>query len=351
MGLKGTMKYAYSNGRVKAMEAKLVSRQTMSGIINAKDGSAMLSLLFQTDYKREISDYGGVGIKTEQIDFALSKNLARDVNKLYAISPKEDRGVIRMIIGKWDLYNIKLALEAKDRGLGYDSIAMYLIDCGRYGTAVVKDVMREGTIELMFSRFMVNSPYRSILSPAHDVYAKGRNMNETIAAIDRGYYGSLARAVRKRDSLSGATAKVMGMEIEMVNALTLIRAKNLGLKFQEIQNDLIWGGRQDRKELQRTYDSAPNVESVIRQIKSFDLRNALEVYRRNGQLLSFEIGMRNGIFDSSMRLLRHAVLSFGAIIAYMYMKEIEVYTLRILINSAYYGLSKEDLSRLMIWKA
>ena len=62
------MKYAYSNGRVKAMEAKLVSRQTMSGIINAKDGSAMLSLLFQTDYKREISDYGGVGIKTEQID-------------------------------------------------------------------------------------------------------------------------------------------------------------------------------------------------------------------------------------------------------------------------------------------
>ena len=130
--------------------------------------------------------------------------------------------------GKWDLYNIKLALEAKDRGLGYDSIAMYLIDCGRYGTAVVKDVMREGTIELMFSRFMVNSPYRSILSPAHDVYAKGRNMNETIAAIDRGYYGSLARAVRKRDSLSGATAKVMGMEIEMVNALTLIRAKNLG---------------------------------------------------------------------------------------------------------------------------
>ena len=60
--------------------------------------------------------------------------------------------------------------------------------------------------------------------------------------------------------------------------------------------------------------------------------------------------MRNGIFDSSIRLLRHAVLSFGTIIAYMYMKEIEVYTLRISINSAHYGLSKEDLSRLMIWK-
>ena len=89
---------------------------------------------------------------------------------------------------------------------------------------------------------------------------------------------------------------------------------------------------------------------MVAQIRSFDLRNALEVYRRNGQLLSFEIGMRNGILDSSIRLLRHAVLSFGTIIAYMYMKEIEVYTLRISINSAHYGLSKEDLSRLMIWK-
>ena len=92
MGVKETMKYAYSNARIKAMEAKLVGRQTMNSIIGAKDGSSMLSLLFQTDYKNEISEYGGMGIKAELIDFALSKNLARDVNKLYAIAAEGGQG-------------------------------------------------------------------------------------------------------------------------------------------------------------------------------------------------------------------------------------------------------------------
>jgi V/A-type H+-transporting ATPase subunit C len=351
MGLNEAMKYAYSTGRIKAMEAKLVSKQAMESIINAKDGSTMLSLLFETGYREEITEYGGVAITAEHIDFALSKNLAKDVSKLYAISPNEDKDLIRAIMGKWDLYNIKLALEAKDRQLGYDAIAMYLIDYGRYDAAAVKDVMREPTAEGMLNRFMINSPYRTILSLAYEIYLRGKNMNETIAAIDKGYYDSLNKTIMKLDYVHKPTARVMRTEIEMVNALTLIRAKKLGLKFQEIQNDLVWSPGADGRGLQQMYDSAPNVEAIVAQIKAFDLRNALEVYRRNGQLLSFEIGMRNGIFDASMRLLRHAMLSFGTIVAYMYMKEIEVYTLRISINSAYYGLSKEDLSRLMIWKA
>ena len=82
-------------------------------------------------------------------------------------------------------------------------------------------------------------------------------MNETIAAIDRGYYDSLSRAIRKLDRVHKATARVIRMEIDMVNALTLIRAKKLGLRFQEIQNDLVGSGGVDRKGLQQIYDSAP----------------------------------------------------------------------------------------------
>lgn len=349
-GIKESRKYAYSNSRVKSMSAKLVSRQTMQNIINAKDVSTMLSLLFQTDYKKDIVDYGGIDIKTELIDFALSKNLARDVDKLYSISPNEDRDIIRAIVGKWDLYNIKLALEAKDRKLPYEAIARYIIDYGPYKAIVVKDIMRESTVEGMLNRFMLNSPYKTILSLAYDVYEKGKNMSETIAAIDKGYYESLSRAIRKLDYLHKPTAKVMRMEIDMVNTLTLIRAKRHGLKFQDIQNDLVWSGRLNRKALQQIYDSASNIEAIIAQVRNFNLENALVAYKKNGQMLSFEIGMRNSIFDQSIKLLRHAVLSFGTIIAYMYLKEIEVYTLRISINSSYYGLSKEDLSRLMIWK-
>ncbi len=349
-GLRDSKKYGYSNARVKAMEAKLVGKPAMSSIINARDASTMLSLLFQTDYKDEITDYGGMNIKSELIDFALSKNLAMNVDKLYVIAPRDDKELVRAMIGKWDLYNIKLALEAKGRGLGYEAIASYVIDYGPYRAIILKDIMRENTVQAMINRFMVNSPYKGILSLAYDVYEKSGDMGEMVAAIDRGYYADLSRMVRRLEGVHRPTAKVVRMEIDMVNALTLIRAKKLGLKFQDIANDLVWSDRVNRRELQQIYESSSGVESIVSQIKVFNLEDALDVYRKNGQMLAFEIGMRNNIFESSMKLLKHAVLSFGTIIAYMYLKEIEVYTLRISMNSLRYGLSKEELSRLMIWK-
>ena len=59
--------------------------------------------------------------------------------------------------------------------------------------------------------------------------------------------------------------------------------------------------------------------------------------------------MRNQIFNTSLKLLRTTVLSFGALVDYIYLKEIEVFTLRALIKSKEYGISKEDLSKLIVW--
>jgi len=66
-------------------------------------------------------------------------------------------------------------------------------------------------------------------------------------------------------------------------------------------------------------------------------------------LLDFEISMRNQIFNASLKLLRLSSLSFGSLVDYVYLKEIEVFTLRALIKSKEYGLTKEEVSRLVVW--
>jgi Archaeal/vacuolar-type H+-ATPase subunit C len=74
-GFSAARKYAYSNARVKAMESKLVGKELMSQIAAAKEQGAALSILMQTDYRDDLEEFGGVNIKGEMIDFALSRNL------------------------------------------------------------------------------------------------------------------------------------------------------------------------------------------------------------------------------------------------------------------------------------
>jgi vacuolar-type H+-ATPase subunit C/Vma6 len=351
-GGEAAVHYGYSSARVKAMESRFMTRRAMSEIANARDVSSMMAILFQGDYREDLERFGGLAIKQELIDFALSRNLARNTGKLVQISPSSDKKTVRGVVGRWDLNNVKLALGAKDRGLGYESIASYVIDYGRYNAAAIKEAMREDSVETMLNRFAINSPYARILRGAADALKKSGSVAEAMAEIDRSYYKDLGGMVLGLRAVHSESALVLKMEIDVRNLLLLVKAKRAGMKFADVSGHIIGNGRMRPGELEQMYNGAGDVEGFVAQIKAYDMKPALDAYRnsRRKQLLLFEIGMRNAVFNESMRMLRHSILSFGTILAYAYMKEIEIFTLRILIHSRAYGLTKEETERLIVWK-
>ena len=334
------------------MESQLIDNKTMQEVMNAKDISTILSILFQREFKKDIEEFGGLEIKHELIDFALSKNLARSVSKLVQISPTTERKWMRAIVGKWDLYNAKLAIEARGNKLGYERIASQIIDYGIYNAVAIKEVMREESIEGMLAKLMINSPYADILRDGAEVYKKGHNVLLAIAEIDKSYYKMLGSTIMGLRVVQNEAARVVKMEIDMKNILFAIKAKRSGFKFQEIGASMIGSGNISVSEIEQMYNGSKDIESFVSQIKAYDLKTALDVYKNNKakQLLTFEIGLKNAIFERSTKLLNHSILSFGAILAYAYMKEIEIYTLRIIINGRLYGLSREEMQRLIVWK-
>lgn len=347
------MHYGYSSARVKAMESRLIGRKTMQEIINAKDASTIIAILFQGDYKKDLEEFGGLEIKGELIDFALSKNFAKNVAKLVQVSPTTERKLMRAIEGKWDLYNVKIAIEAKDRRSSYDAIARYLIDYGIYDLAFIKELMREDSIEGMIGKCMINSPYRDILKEAQESYKKSKSAVDAVAAIDKYYYKMLGSVIIGLRVIDNSAARIIKMDIDMKNILLMIKAKRAGAKFSDIGSNIIDGGNLSAGELDQIYGGSKDISSMVLQIKQYDLKPAADLFKdgKSNQLLLFEIGLKNSIFDNSARLLNHSILSFGSILAYAYMKEIELFTLRVLINSRMYGLSKEETARLIVWKS
>lgn len=344
--------YAYSTARVKAMESKLISKEEMKGIVQAKDIGTILSMLVQTDYKKSLEEFGGVNIRSNIIDFALSKNLALNVGKLITITPMEEKSIIRSIVGKWDIYNAEIAIEAKTSGKRFEEISKYIIDYGPYNLNVIKEVMNEASVEGLIERLMINSPYKDMLYEALEHFRKNKDAVEANMLIDKLYYSKLGMLMPRIRNVSPESAFVVKLDIDMRNLLLMIRAKKYNIKFSDIENNFIRNGSLSVEELQSLYESAKDVYDIAKNAEVFDLSEAAEMYKssRNMHLFGFEMAMRNQILSKSMTLLKHALLSFGAIVAYAYIKEIEVFTLRILINGRNYQLSQEEISKMIVWK-
>src|SRR5271157_987977 len=127
VGYRDARLYAYSNARVKAMEAELVPRSTIDELARLENIETILAKLLQTSYMKSIEEYGGAQIRWELLDFALSSNLAKNLYKLERVTPKSKKNLIMLFISKFEIENVKLMIDAKAKQRRFESIERYLV--------------------------------------------------------------------------------------------------------------------------------------------------------------------------------------------------------------------------------
>lgn len=346
------VKYSYSSTRVRAMESKLISKDTMDELAKMKDIETMLARLLQTNYKDYIEEFGGLGARGELIDFALSKSLAVDAEKLIVITPPDERDTIRRIINRWDIRNIKLMLYAKSTGKNFEHISKYITPSRELDVRTIKEAMMEPDVTATISKLMLKPQYKDELKAALDAYKKTGNMTEVNTAIDKKFFSKLGGTIVDLNRISYESAVIVRLDIEMRNILTMLRAKRYRLGTDRLAALLIDNGMTPIDKLIRIYNASRDIREIVEAIGGYGLKQAYSKYQtaETKQMLTFEISIRNYIFKRAVSLLRHSVLSFASIVAYFYLKEMEIFKLRVLIKGMDYGLSGNETMEMLAWQ-
>lgn len=344
--------YGYSNARVKAMEAKLVRRDTLVEIMKLEDINTILAKLLQTDYKSRIEEFGDMAKRVDIVDFALNKSLAVDVEKLVKITPKAQRPIMASLVGMWDIYNIKLILYAKSNNRDFGYLSKYLVETSRFGKVFVKELLEEQSIESTASRLTKLRSYNDELKAGMAAYKRTGNITEANAAIDKVFYEKLGGTIKELERISHETAHLVKLDIDMINVLTLLRAKRYSMLSSKVEELLISNGITSADRLLKIYDGSKDMHEIVGKVKSFDLKRMLERYESDKvkHMLMFEIGMRNQVFKKALSLMRHSVLSFSVLLGYFYLKEIEVFTLRISVMGRMHGLTSDEIAGMIEWQ-
>jgi V/A-type H+-transporting ATPase subunit C len=350
-GIGAAMKYGYSNTRVKAMGSKLIKKETFERMLAAKEPESMAAMLLQTDYKSDVEKLGGVKAMGTLIDFVLSKNLGRETSKLISIAPKDQRDIITAIAGVWDVSNIKLVIEAASSGKSFDDFSRYIIDSKYVGPETVREALGAKSVEGAIEKLMLKTPYSGILRQALDAYKKGHSSLDASGALENAYYLQLGSTISSLMKIDNEAAALIRKRIDMRNILMLMEAKRQNSDPVGVLARILPNGSISAQRLEKLYRDSKNVESLAEGVKRFNLKGAIAEYSasKSKPLLLFEIAMLNEIFSDALRGVRHSNLSFGVIIAFLYLKEIEVFTLRILIKGKSYGLSDQEIRGMISW--
>lgn len=207
--------YLYASARIRALEGRLVGRERLERMIEARSSAEILASLgeFGFELVREGSDGSGTILREPTLATALTSAYA----ELDGMSG-ESR-VIDFLRYPIDANNIKAQIKCFSRGV--DADALMIDGVGTLGTEAVKTAFAEKN----YSAFPPQMAKTVAL--AEEQFAKTRNPQTVDLLLDRACYADMLSAAEQ--SGVALAVRLMKTKIDLQNLITCVRLIRMAL--------------------------------------------------------------------------------------------------------------------------
>ena len=317
MSHKKDTDYLAISTRVHAMENRMLSRERMDRMIDAKDDGEALKVLSECGY-------GGEGLTLSNVEAALAAAGQETFRDLLSSVP--DPKVVQVFQLRYDYHNAKALVKAQ--AVGKDARHL-LMSGGRYAPQKLAECFeKEDGRDL--------SPvFRAALEQARDTLAATRDPQLSDLVLDRACYQEMAQLARECKSpfLEG----YVRLCVDAANLRTAVRVARMEKGSDFLLQVLLPGGNVSEKTL-----AAARGEDLGGLFQTGALAKAAELGAKaaqpaGGPLTAFERECDNAITRYVSDAKR---VPFGeeTVIAYLYAKEAELTAIRTILSSRRAGL-------------
>jgi len=322
---RGDTRYAYACGVIRALEVRLLGKQRLERLAEARDLDEAIRLLSDTDYGRHFENISSLGY------YRCLENELRSLLTLVdrlSVDPKVSE-ILRI---RFDFHNLKVALreKASEKDLG----SLYL-DYGCLPAELVRSAVKAETFEILPDHLC------EAAKQGLRVFASSSDPSEMDAAIDRSMYATwLERVKLYRSPYLEYLVRTM---IDLANIRIFLRARYHQIESRKISDLLIEDG------------FLPT--SLFRECYSLSSQDVKQRFDQSPYRLIFELGIdgietRGSFTDmereidayllSILKVARYFTFGLEVIIAYALIKENEIRNLRLILAAKEHGI---DASR------
>lgn len=312
--------FIQSSVRIRHAEKKLLTKQQLQRLADAKNLEDAIKLLNETSYSSELSKLD----RPENYEQVLSEVLNKTYKEAMEISP--DKSLVEILSCKYDYHNLKVLVKENILKEKFDS--MY---CMLDGNEI--EAFRELALK---NDEGLSKDFKECL----DFFETTKDPQDIDIFIDKKYFEKVL-SLAEGFKLEMITEYFKAM-IDFINLRTFIRCRKQNQVKETLEKVLIKGGDVETdKILDMFYE---DIEILPVKLKAYKIGRVLskivEEYKNTNSLNSFEKSMD----DYLVEIVRKAKsIHYGAevIFSFLFAKELEIKNLRLILVGKVNGLSAD----------
>ena len=315
--------YLTLSTRVRVMETRLVTRERIERMLDARTDEEAVKILTECGYE-ELPALTNAGL-----DDLLSKARAALYRELSTAAP--DRRVVELFQMKYDYHNAKVLVKAAAIGADADRL---LMEGGRWSPARLRDAFQRDSLGDF------SEPFRQAVLRARETLNAGNDPQRADFVLDRAYFQEMADTAKAVGSpfLQG----YVRLLIDAANLRSAVRAARIGKGPDFLRQVLLPGGNVDVSVL--SSGRGADLAAVFRAgpLGEAAAAGAALTSPGSGELTAFE----RMCDDAVMHYLEGArLIPFGeqSVIGYLYARESEFTAIRTILSGRMAGLDSDTI--------
>ncbi len=345
--------YSGSYGRLKVHSIDFLSDDFIKSLLDLGIKDIRLRL-YETIYKEDIdkSTIGNSGDLNILIT-AINRHIINRARTAIFAVPPQIKPFIAAYISKWDIESIKAIINSKviKHEITYNDgfiISFRDIPLGIFAGNLTqedfKSMLSKNDIESIVN-YLLNYGYNYLLKYL-DEYKKTGDISGMLSSFDYNYYTNLINTLKYFNGDEGVLINYIKATIDLKNILTMVKAIELNVAYDKIENQLIENGNLSKNYLTDLFRSKSPIE-LFDIFKEFDIENAIEYYKSNKSLSMLEIYMRRSIYNRYVPIMLRDTATLY-IMGYILTAEREMENLRTIVVGKSYNLDKNIIEKMLV---
>jgi V/A-type H+-transporting ATPase subunit C len=316
----GGSKNVYASVKAYSKRGKLLTKADFQTLAESRDLEELMTRIKNTVYGDAVADVQKP-YTSQNIESALRSKLA-DIHHSIA-KTSGNSGVLDAYYMKFIVSNLKLILKGKILGKSQEEIEshvnLHAEELIKQRDVVIKALVAKDFEEAVASLNSVQ--FADEIAKAATLYNEKKNLQIIDTYFDKILFQHLASSM-KNYSDKEAT-RIVSMDIDFYNILSVIRGKFWGLQDEQIE-DLIISTSPSARELFGRMMSAATVRDAFNEISSTKYKNLIpQVENELDAIAEFERAFEMLIYNTALRSFTK-MFSFGTIVGITKLTSFEI---------------------------
>lgn len=360
--------YIYVCTRLQIRKRRLIPEDQYLRMLHMSS-SQITRMIGEGDYRAQVLEFPGGAMDTNQIEQALTDNLALSFQRVLDLAPGTLGVLTSRYLARWDIINVMLVLHGKEHRISDQRIMSELIPAGELDRPFLEALIGQNSAEQIVPMLEDWVLYPVLFEWYMQKEGAGR-FARLENRLYKKYYVDLLHALRNDPKTDYVFTRYIRLEIDLVNLRNIFRLRSGGVT-HEIGHYLIPGGTVDLttfgtlygieeksvfiEEIQRTSIFPLIIEGLqeINRGVTVDSEMVGEMLwlrwqQRRTPIHEVKMAVTRARLDQMDRLATRHPFSALPVLSYLERKKYEVFNLRAIIRGKEYGLSNELIRRYLV---